>query len=294
MISTDAPGGAPISCRCAPPPWSRRARRIDYTVSLEPHQHRWIFALDWPSRWDLPGALLTGDYTLVQRDPVSRPHRRRRHLVHARAILEAAEHVLRAGAIPGCRPIAIRVRCNWRKRSRGMHPDDGEYVQAVLAMFTQQPFYYTLTPPKLADDSVDAFLFETKRGFCEHYASAFAVADARRGHSGACRDRLSRRHLQSITRTIGSCGRAMRTPGTRCGSRGRGWLRVDPTSAIAPERVERDAEDAVIADEPLTGRWQRRIPLVRRYSAAARRDRRCGASASCSSIRARSSGCSNG
>ena len=42
-------------------------------------------------------------------------------------------------------------------------------------MFTQQPFYYTLTPPKLADDSVDAFLFETKRGFCEHYASAFAV-----------------------------------------------------------------------------------------------------------------------
>ena len=48
-------------------------------------------------------------------------------------------------------------------------------MQAVLAMFTQQPFYYTLTPPKLCDDSVDDFLFDTKRGFCGHYASAFAA-----------------------------------------------------------------------------------------------------------------------
>ena len=50
-----------------------------------------------------------------------------------------------------------------------------DYVRAVLDMFTQQPFYYTLNPPKLGGDSVDEFLFDTKRGFCGHYASAFAA-----------------------------------------------------------------------------------------------------------------------
>src|SRR6185437_2331513 len=43
---------------------------------------------------------------------------------------------------------------------------------------------------------------------------------------------------------------------------GRGWLRVDPTAAIAPNRVEQDVSDAVGADEPLAGRWQRRTPWL--------------------------------
>ena len=44
-----------------------------YTLSLEPHQHNWIFALDWPTRWDLPHASMTSDFMLVQREPVSNP-----------------------------------------------------------------------------------------------------------------------------------------------------------------------------------------------------------------------------
>ncbi len=55
------------------PPLQAQGPAVRYTVSLEPHRHRWIFTLDWPSHWDLPGAALTGDYTLMQREPVSRP-----------------------------------------------------------------------------------------------------------------------------------------------------------------------------------------------------------------------------
>jgi transglutaminase-like putative cysteine protease len=229
----------------------------DYTLTLEPHQHRWLFALDWPSRWNQPDTLLTGDYALVQRDPVSRPlaiavtsYTRVQYSKPLNTVARGRDTRLPSDRNPRAVQLAQTLR--------GMHPDDGEYVQAVLALFTRQPFYYTLTPPKLADDSVDAFLFETKRGFCEHYASAFAVlmraagipAHVVTGYQGGTFNRYADYWIlrQSDAHAWDEVW-----------IEGSGWLRVDPTSAIAPERVERYAEDAVIADEPLTGRWQRRF-----------------------------------
>jgi transglutaminase-like putative cysteine protease len=230
----------------------------DYTLSLEPHQHRWLFALDWPSRWDQPDTLLTGDYTLVQRDPVSRP------LNVALTSYTRVQSSMPLSTLARGRDTRLPSNHNPRtlrlaQTLRGLHPDDGEYVQAVLAMFTQQSFYYTLTPPKLADDSVDAFLFDSKRGFCEHYASAFAVlmraagipAHVVTGYQGGTFNRFADYWIlrQSDAHAWDEVW-----------IEGRGWLRVDPTSVIAPERVEHYADDAVIADEPLMGRWQRRFP----------------------------------
>jgi protein-glutamine gamma-glutamyltransferase len=128
-------------------------------------------------------------------------------------------------------------------------------------MFTQQAFYYTLTPPKLAGDSVDEFLFDTKRGFCGHYASAFATlmraagipARVVTGYHGGTFNRFADYWIlrQSDAHAW-----------TEVWIEGRGWLRIDPTSAIAPGRVERGLNDAVSADEPLGSRWQRRTPWL--------------------------------
>jgi transglutaminase-like putative cysteine protease len=228
-----------------------------YTLSLEPHQHRWLFALDWPSHWNQPDTLLTSDYTLVQRDPVSRPvavavtsYTRVQDSRPLNAVARGRDTFLPANHNPRALQLAQTLRA--------MHPDDGEYVRAILTMFTQQAYYYTLTPPKLADESVDAFLFDSKRGFCEHYASAFAVlmraagipARVVTGYQGGTFNRFADYWIlrQSDAHAWDEVW-----------IEGRGWLRVDPTSAIAPERVERYADDAVIADEPLTGRWQRRF-----------------------------------
>jgi hypothetical protein len=144
---------------------------------------------------------------------------------------------------------------------RGEHPDEMQYVRAVLDMFTRQQFYYTLTPPKLADDSVDEFLFDTKRGFCGHYASAFATlmraagipARVVTGYQGGTFNRFADYWIlrQSDAHAW-----------TEVWIDGRGWLRIDPTSVIAPARVERGLGDAVSADEPLGGRWQRRTPWL--------------------------------
>ncbi len=72
MYSTAIPGRGRRPRR-ARPPCSRWGPRYKYTVMMEPHQHRWIFMLDWPSSWNLPRAELSGDYTLMQYEPLSRP-----------------------------------------------------------------------------------------------------------------------------------------------------------------------------------------------------------------------------
>jgi transglutaminase-like putative cysteine protease len=231
-----------------------------YRLSLEPHQHNWIFALDWPSHWDLPRGALTGDYTLVQPEPLSRP-----------IDVEATSYTRVQSPEPlsdSSRRRDTRLPPNRNPRTlqlaqtlRGAHPGEMDYVSAVLEMFTQQEFYYTLTPPKLANDSVDEFLFKTKRGFCGHYASAFATlmraagipARVVTGYQGGTFNRFSDYWIlrQSDAHAW-----------TEIWIDGRGWLRIDPTTAIAPSRVEHGLSDAANADEPLSSRWQRRTPWL--------------------------------
>jgi transglutaminase-like putative cysteine protease len=231
-----------------------------YTLSLEPHRHNWIFALDWPSHWDLPRGALTNDYTLVQPDPVSRPTD---VMATSYTRVQSSEPLSnlsrrRDTRLPPDRnPRTVRLA----QTLRGEHPDEMDYVRAVLDMFTRQEFYYTLTPPKLADDSVDEFLFDTKRGFCGHYASAFATlmraagipARVVTGYQGGTLNRFGDYWIlrQSDAHAW-----------TEVWIEGRGWLRIDPTSVIAPGRVERGLNDSVSADEPLGSRWQRRTPWL--------------------------------
>jgi hypothetical protein len=144
---------------------------------------------------------------------------------------------------------------------RSAHPDDRGYVDAVLDLFRRQPFFYTLTPPRLADDSVDEFLFDTRRGFCGHYASAFAAlmravgipARVVTGYQGGTYNRFADYWIvrQSDAHAWDEVW-----------IDGQGWLRVDPTAAIAPERVERGLNDLVTAGAPLTSRWQQRTPWL--------------------------------
>ena len=241
------------------PPLQPQGPAYRYTVSLEPHQHNWIFTLDWASHWSLPGASLTGDYTLVQRDPVSRAidveatsYTRVRSSAPLDDVLRK-----RDTSAPNRNPRSVQLAHTLRRA----HPDDLGYVRAVLDMFTQQPFYYTLTPPKLPVDPVDAFLFDTKRGFCEHYASAFAMlmraagipAHVVTGYQGGTFNRYADYWIvrQSDAHAWDEVW-----------LEGHGWMRIDPTAAIAPGRVEQGLNDALSADEPLGHGWQRRTPWL--------------------------------
>jgi transglutaminase-like putative cysteine protease len=228
-----------------------------YTVMMEPHRHRWIFMLDWPSSWkNLPRAELSADYTLMQSEPLSRP-----------VDVEGASYT----QVQATEPLSVRMRSrdlrlpndrNPRTQAlarelRAAHADDMEYLQAVLAMFTQQPFFYTLNPPKLSDDSVDEFLFNTKRGFCGHYASAFAALARAAGIPA----RVVTGYQGGTLNPYGDYWILRQSDAhawTEVWIEGRGWVRIDPTAAIAPQRVERGLADAAGADESSASVWQRR------------------------------------
>ena len=250
----------PASASFIAPPLEPQGPAYQYTVSLEPHQRNWIFTLDWPSHWDLPGALLTADYTLMRREPVA-------HELDVRAV--SYTHVRSSEALgDSLRRRDTRLPAGRNPRSielagklRRAHPDDLDYVRAVLTMFAQEPFFYTLTPPKLAGNSVDEFLFATRRGFCEHYASAFATlvraagipSRVVTGYQGGTFNRFADYWIvrQSDAHAWDEVW-----------INGRGWVRIDPTGAIDPARVEHGLSGAPGAEEPLVSRWQRRAPWL--------------------------------
>jgi transglutaminase-like putative cysteine protease len=232
-----------------------------YTVSLEPSRHNWLFVLDWPAQWNAPRATLTSDYMLVQPSTLSQPidvdatsFGRVRATEPLSSAMRSRDTRLPSGPNPRTRRLALELHA--------AHPDTADYVRAVLDLIRQQAFFYTLTPPRLQDDSVDAFLFDTRRGFCGHYASAFAVlmraadipARVVTGYQGGTYNRFAGYWI-------------LRQSDAHAWDEvwvdGRGWLRVDPTAAVAPERVDRGLNDLVGADLPLTSRWQQRTPWLR-------------------------------
>ena len=227
-----------------------------YTLSLEPNQHNWIFALDWPTHWDLPHGALTSDYTLVRPEPVSHPIDVTATSYTTIQYPETLSNSWRRRDVrlaPNRNPRAVQLA----QSLRITHPGDMEYVHAILDMFAQQAFYYTLTPPKLSDNSVDEFLFETKRGFCGHYASAFAVlmraagipARVVAGYQGGTFNRFANYWIvrQSDAHVWDEIW-----------IDGHGWLRIDPTSFIAPSRVAHDLKETASADNFSESRWQYR------------------------------------
>jgi hypothetical protein len=120
---------------------------------------------------------------------------------------------------------------------RAAAESDGAYIDAVLRMFNEQQYFYTLKPPPLGSDPVDRFLFDTRRGFCEHYASAFAVlmraagipARVVLGYQGGEVNPMGGHMI--IRQSDAHAWNEVWLPD-------RGWYRVDPTSAVAPGRIE--------------------------------------------------------
>jgi hypothetical protein len=115
--------------------------------------------------------------------------------------------------------------------------DEASYIDNVLQMFHDEEYFYTLEPPSLGNNAVDRFLFDTKEGFCEHYASAFAVMMRAAGLPS----RIVLGYQGGEMNPVGEYMIVRQSDAhawTEVWLPGRGWLRVDPTAAVAPERID--------------------------------------------------------
>ncbi len=216
-----------------------------YEVQLEPHERHWLFALDYPAVIPPEANRLSLDYQLLTRRGVTR--------------LTAYEMVSDPGFIDSptlrntLRGMALALPDDFNPRTREMMErwraetdNDATLVRRVLEHFNQEDFRYTLNPPLLSRHTVDEFLFETRAGFCEHYASTFAVmmrmagipSRVVTGYQGGWYNELGNYVL--VRQSDAHAWAEVWLPGT-------GWTRIDPTAAVAPSRVERGALDALDA-----------------------------------------------
>jgi transglutaminase-like putative cysteine protease len=237
------------------PQFSATGRATAYSVTLEPHNKRWLFALDMPDSISVP-ARLTDDFQLLNSEPVNerlRYEARSRLDYHAN-LQESPSQLQRALQLPPTlNPRARQLATSWRA------DDDQAVVRRALDYLNEQNFYYTLEPPTLGRNSTDDFLFITRRGFCEHYASAFVFlmraagipARVVTGYQGGEYNAYGNYHIvrQSDAHAWAEVWLT-----------GQGWVRIDPTAAIAPERVERGLS-AALTDNTALPFMSRNPPL---------------------------------
>ncbi|MHC1670037.1 transglutaminaseTgpA domain-containing protein [Stenotrophomonas maltophilia] len=230
------------------------ARGWDYQIDYEPTDRRQLVALDLPTRAP-EGSTLDADMSLLSDRTLSALSRWRLHSAPPQHFDSALHPYLRRAALQlpaGFNPRTATLARQWRQEAGS---NDEAVVRRALQWITTD-FSYTLDTPVAGRDPIDEFLFGYKAGFCEHFSSAFVVlmrnagipARVVTGFAGGTRNRVG--DYWVVRRMDAHAWAEVWLPQ-------RGWVRVDPTAAVAPERILDTLDDRLLADagNPLQQRW---------------------------------------
>ena len=231
---------------------------IDYETTLEAHNQRWLLALDSPR--NLPAEIAqNGTLTAVSQNPINERQRFRlsASLDYRFNTSEDPVVLQRNLALPaGSNPQARALAGQWRA---SQSPEG--VIDKALALFAAE-FTYTLQPPLLGRHSVDDFLFQSKRGFCEHYAAAFVVLMRAAGIPARVVGGYQGGEFNPLDQYL-VVRQSDAHAWTEVWLAGKGWVRVDPTAAVSPDRIETGIASALGFGEPLPMLIQLRSEWVR-------------------------------
>jgi transglutaminase-like putative cysteine protease len=214
--------------------FSKEGTKSHYEIELEPTGQHYLFALDYMLRAPKESILLR-DSQLINMGKINQL----RHY-QVTSILKqynpfewlSNKRLARLRALPeGFNPKTINLVNSWKQ----INPDPEVLIRKTLSWFATDKFFYSYSPPLLQGDTVDEFLFETKSGFCEHYASAFTVmmraagipSRIVTGYQGGINNGDYLLIKQSDAHAW-----------SEVWIKDKGWIRVDPTAAVSPLRVE--------------------------------------------------------
>ena len=249
--------------------------RVDYRVMLEPNNRGWAFALDMPQRWSTDRNLRLGsDYQLAAffGRPRGAPldYRVTSHTEYrAREPLSSDEQDVFRRLPDGSSPRTRELVATWLTD----RPSAEQIIERSLNFLRAQQFFYTLTPPPLGSQPVDEFLFATREGFCEHYASAFAVMMRAAGLPARVVTGYQGGELNASASTTSFASPTL-TPGPRFGSAtmaGSASIRSGPW----PPNASRSAPRAALSRAPPSQaeRWRGLPGCARRSSRGMQRIR---------------------
>ncbi len=231
-------------------PWPsmQSSKKIyEYTMTIEPHQKNWLFGLDMPVR--VPkGVEYTSNFLLRAKGQISS--------LFQYSLGSSLDYIIQPQISPWERSAGLKIPPNSNTRTVELgrqlahkYQQPQQIIDHVLEMYNQQNFHYTLKPPLTPGfDPVDQFLFDTRRGFCEHYASSFTLlmrsagipARAVIGYQGGTMNPLNK--VMTVRQKDAHAW-------SEVWIEDKGWVRIDPTAAIAPERVERNVDAALEPEE---------------------------------------------
>lgn len=231
---------------------------VRYTITLQPTQQTFVFALDAPVAAPKIESYMVQwlpDLQLVTGRPLD-------HL--ARYTVESSPQflygpmqltpALRADEdLPaGFDPRSVALGRQLAAQARAAGQGGGFVAQSLLQMFRTQPFRYTLNPGTYGlRDGVDEFLFDRRAGFCEHYAQAFVVVMRAAGIPARIVTGYQGGRFNPVDNTW-----VVRQSDAHAWAEywlpERGWIRADPTAAVDPARVDRSGA-TLASREPLLG-----------------------------------------
>lgn len=243
--------------------WQAQGEEVAYQIVAPASHQPWVFSLRG-ARSEDERLLLTDDFMLRSRRPLSQPMAYSA-VSRLDSLIQPAylsQHQRRANLqLPD--GFDLRTRA-FAAELRQTYQDDSELVQALLNHFNQQPFYYTLRPERLGRDAIDGFLFDSRRGFCAHYAGAMsfvlrAAGIPARVVAGYQGGEINPRSNYVLVHQFDAHAWVEAWLGER------GWVSVDPTFQVAPQRIEHglqealEAEGSFLEDWPLSAARYRKI-----------------------------------
>lgn len=223
-----------------PAPVRHAAATWSYTMELEPTDRRQMVALELPTAAPA-GTRLSVDYGLYAPRPLSEVTRWHLQASPPAAFQVELPALLRQRALrlpQGFNPRTVALARQWRREAGA---DDAAIVNRLLA-WVRRDFAYTLDTPLPGRNAVDEFLFDQKAGFCEHFSASFVVLMRAAGIPA----RVVTGYVGGYRNPYGDYWIVRRSDAHAWAEvwlAGRGWVRVDPTAAVAPERIYDTIDD---------------------------------------------------
>jgi len=229
-----------------------------YTITLEPNGQKWLFGLDIPLK-RINNSQMSADYQLINEDPINdlKRYQLQSMLSYQLGQNESLDYLLEANDFPANRnPKTIALGRQWERQ----FSNKADIVQQALKMYRQQEFVYTLQPPLLGKNPADEFLFDSRRGFCEHYASSFSLLMRAAGIPSRVITGYQGGEFNDIGRYL-IVRQSDAHAWTEVWLEDEGWVRVDPTAAVSPDRIEKGL-DAALPNEKSAFQFQQRNALL--------------------------------